>query len=70
MKRDQAIERTRDLLRLKHYSLATEQCYLGWLGRYMAWLPKAPDQASSEKKNLKDQLDLGIAAAQPEAENV
>ena len=46
----QATERTRDLLRLRHMSLATEECYLGWLGRFVAWLPKAEAGLSSEKK--------------------
>jgi integron integrase len=50
MTQSQAIEKTRDVIRLKHLSLATEDCYLGWLGRFMAWLPKAQPGLTSEKK--------------------
>lgn len=50
MTREQAIQRTRDLLRLRHMALATEETYLGWLGRFMDWLPQAAPGLSSEGK--------------------
>lgn len=50
MTREQAIQKTRDLIRLRHMSLKTEECYLGWLARYMDWLPKAAPGLSSVKK--------------------
>jgi len=50
MSRTQAIERTRDLIRLRHMSLSTEACYLGWLGRFMDWLPRVSAELGSEQK--------------------
>ncbi|MDZ3797804.1 MAG: integron integrase [Xanthomonadales bacterium] len=37
------LDQVRGRLRLKHYSLRTEQAYLYWIGRYIrAWLPRHP----------------------------
>jgi integron integrase len=33
----QVIDKMRDKIRLKHYSLATEKSYIGWVRRYIAW---------------------------------
>lgn len=40
MKRSEAIEAIKDLCRLKHYSLATEQNYSHWVGRFFLWLQR------------------------------
>ncbi|RRN80249.1 integron integrase, partial [Pseudoxanthomonas sp. SGD-10] len=37
------LDQVRGRLRLKHYSLRTEQAYLYWIRRYVrAWLPRHP----------------------------
>lgn len=36
--RDREIERMRDIIRRKHYSLDTESTYCHWLRRYIAFL--------------------------------
>ena len=37
------LDQVRGRLRLKHYSLRTEQAYIYWIGRYIrAWLPRHP----------------------------
>lgn len=37
------LEQVRARMRLKHYSLRTEQAYMYWIGRYIrAWLPRHP----------------------------
>lgn len=47
-----ALQRMIDALRLKHYSLNTEETYVGWAKRFRAWLGQqvALHQASSEAK--------------------
>ena len=37
MKAGEVIDRLRAKIRLKHYSLATEKAYVGWVRRYIAW---------------------------------
>jgi integron integrase len=44
------IERTRDVIRRQHKSLATEICYLGWLRRYFRFVFTQPPEKPSEKK--------------------
>jgi site-specific recombinase XerD len=66
MTRDRAIQQTRDLIRLRHMSLKTEECYLGWLSRYMVWLPQAAPGLVSEKKfeaYLTSLAKRGVAAS-------
>jgi integrase len=50
MKGSQAIDRMRQVIRLQHKSLATEDCYVFWLRRYIAALHTIPAELSSEKK--------------------
>jgi site-specific recombinase XerD len=38
MKRSEAIAKTRDVLRLKHFAFATERSYLGWVARFSEWV--------------------------------
>jgi len=46
----QAEETLRQVIRLKHFSLSTEECYVGWLRRFMRHLGKLPPGLTSEKK--------------------
>lgn len=46
----QAEEMLRRIIRLKHYSLSTEQTYADWLRRFMRYVVKLPAGLSSEKK--------------------
>lgn len=50
MKRDQAIELLRNTIRRKHFSLSTEQTYVGWLVRFMAYAQRLPVATPSERK--------------------
>src|SRR5258708_9822601 len=50
MKEAQAIERLRQVLRLQHKALATEDSYVLWLRRYIKALSKMPQQLPSQKK--------------------
>ncbi len=50
MNRDQAVQLLQDTLRLKHYSLKTEECYRNWLLRFMAYAQKYPAGTTSEQK--------------------
>ena len=44
------MDRLRQVLRRQHKALATEDCYLFWLRRYISALRKMPKDLSSEKK--------------------
>jgi integron integrase len=46
----QAMQRAREVIRRQHKSLATEQAYLHWLGRYIRALLHYPAALSSEAK--------------------
>lgn len=37
MKAGDVIDKLRDKIRLKHFSLATEKAYVGWVRRYISW---------------------------------
>lgn len=37
MRATEVIDRLREKIRLKHYSLATEKAYIGWVRRYISW---------------------------------
>ena len=50
MKGSEAIDRMRQVIRLQHKSLATEDCYVFWLRRYIAALHNIPAELPSEKK--------------------
>ena len=40
----------RDKIRFKHYSIKTEQSYVGWVKRYIAQRSKHPTNAVCEAK--------------------
>ena len=51
MKPDQAADKFRDYMRLRHLSLSTEQSYLAWLNRFMRFVTSHPlPNATSEIK--------------------
>ena len=50
MNAESAILMVRNTIRLKHFSLSTEDCYVGWLVRFMRYLVKLPHGLSSERK--------------------
>lgn len=51
MNLESALTRTRQIIRLRHYSLSTEESYCGWIARYWSWLQKqATRRQSSEQK--------------------
>lgn len=50
MKPSEALTKTQAVIRRKHYSLATEQTYLAWLRRYMAFLAQDKFPGTSESK--------------------
>jgi len=58
MSPSQAICRVREIIRLQHKALATEDCYTFWLRRYMTALLKMPADLSSEKKLERFLTDL------------
>lgn len=50
MNEKSAIELLHNCVRLKHFSLSTEQSYAGWLIRFMRYLSRLPAGLSSETK--------------------
>lgn len=46
----QAIERMRDVIRLRHFALSTERCYVDWARRYVRFLLARRPGATSEQK--------------------
>ena len=50
MKKSQAIDRLREVIRRQHKAMATEDSYVFWVGRYINSLVKIPPELPSEKK--------------------
>jgi integrase len=50
MKRTEALELARQVLRRKHMALATEENYLHWISRFFHWLKDNPDPAPPAKR--------------------
>lgn len=50
MNANQAIERMRGVIRLKHFALSTERCYVDWARRYASWLLQVRSVGTSEQK--------------------
>ena len=46
----QALQKLTDVIRRKHFALATEQSYRGWLRRYCDYIKLLPASVSSEQK--------------------
>lgn len=47
---DDYLKRAVDIMRLKHYSLKTEECYTGWIRRFWEFLVKAKTEGTPEQK--------------------
>lgn len=47
---NEAIEKTRSVIRRQHKALATEQTYIFWLRRYIRAVQQMPSDLPSEKK--------------------
>ena len=58
MNASEAVCRVREVIRRQHKALSTEDCYAGWLRRYMQALLKMPEGLSSEKKVERFLTDL------------
>jgi hypothetical protein len=56
----QAVERMRQVIRRQHKALATEDCYIFWLRRYIAALHRMPSNLPSEKKLEQFLTDLAL----------
>src|SRR5690348_18457642 len=50
MKREQAIDQLRQVIRRKHFALSTEDSYCSWLRRYMLFIVKCRSIDTSEQK--------------------
>lgn len=50
MNLEQALARTREIIRRKHFSISTEECYCGWLTRFAAAAREMPAKLSSEQR--------------------
>lgn len=58
MDREAAIELLRNTIRRKHFALATEQAYVGWLSRFISFLDRAPGAGLSSEAKLERFLTL------------
>ena len=61
MKEQEAIERTRAVIRRQHKALSTEESYLNWLRRYIGALGQMPNALPSEKKVERFLTELALA---------
>lgn len=54
MKTNEAIDKLRDVIRLRHFSLSTEQCYSSWLLRFSKFVKERclPDWKPAQKMGL------------------
>ena len=50
MNTEQALQRTREVIRRKHLALSTEEVYCAWLRRYCDFVKKFPLHTPSEQK--------------------
>lgn len=50
MTTDQAVVKLRDTIRLRHYSMATENCYVGWLERFCRFTKDHPSTEPAATK--------------------
>ena len=50
MTKEEALEKLRDAVRLRHFSHATGKSYVRWLQSYMTALQKFPAEWTPEKK--------------------
>ena len=50
MSTEKTLEKMPDVIRRKHFTLSTEQCYCAWLSRYCDFIINLPAHISSEQK--------------------
>src|SRR5258707_6057657 len=50
MNTEQALQRTREVVRRKHLALSTEEVYCAWLRRYCQYIKQLAPHTSSEQK--------------------
>jgi integron integrase len=60
MNPQEAVEKTRAVIRRQHKSISTEQTYLGWLNRYIRALRHIPTSLPSEQKLERFLTDLAL----------
>jgi integron integrase len=60
MTAEEAIQRTRDVIRRQHKAISTEQTYLHWLGRYIRALRHYPASLTSERKMERFLTELAL----------
>jgi integron integrase len=58
MKLNEALTKTREVIRRKHFSLATEECYCGWIRRFAAATKQMPANLTSEQRLERFLTDL------------
>lgn len=44
------VQKTREVIRLRHFSMATERCYLGWLRHFLGWCRDVPASSLDSAK--------------------
>lgn len=69
MKIEEALRRTRAVVRLKHYSLATEECYCGWIARFARAAREMPVKLTSEQRLERFLTDLARADVAASTQN-
>lgn len=69
MKRQEALQNLRMVLRRQHKALSTEQSYVGWLSRYITAIAQMPAGLSSEGKLERFLTDLAIANVSASTQN-
>lgn len=50
MKPSEALQKTQDVIRLRHLARSTEECYLGWIKRFMGFVDRLDPTLASEAK--------------------
>ena len=60
MNAQEAVAKTREVIRRQHEALATEESYLNWLLRYMEAVRQMPGVSSSEGKLERFLTDLAL----------
>ena len=53
MKTSEALQKLTDVIRLKHFSISTEQCYRAWLVRFIRFLGDGHAAGESSEKKMR-----------------
>lgn len=54
MTTEEAVQKVRDVVRLKHLSLATEESYTMWLRRFARFVSEQCDPLAKPKQKMED----------------